>query len=570
MSLASLELVPSSPTRRGASLFLRVGAWSALSLSVVLSAGCSGAPGARSGSGPSTTAAPRPAPAPGASAVSSGSPGPAAPVEEPIYRSGEAADVLIRGGLVIDGSGAERRRADVVVRGDRVVFVGKVDPGVSAKLVVDASGAVVAPGFVDMHAHADPFEPCDQLLAMGVTTMVIGQDGLSNRLIGSFLRRLDKARPKLNVATLIGHATVRSNAGVKATKPADAKQRARIGAIVGEGMRDGAFGLSTALEYEPGRIADKEELAAAAAPVGEHHGVVMSHLRSEDDEAIDASIDELAAQCEATGARAHVSHLKIVLGKGEARARALLDHMDQIRKRGVEITADLYPYDASYTNLAILFPPWARPESDHGVTMKSPREDILAYLRSRVERRNGPGATVFGQHAGRFGGMTLEEAAKSVDKPFEEVLENVGPKATAAYFVLDDAVVERLFADPFVMVGTDGGKNSAHPRGFGAFARILERLVSKKHVVSLEEAVRKMTHLSTETLGIGDERGMVAPGYFADLVVFDPSKIRETATFAHPAAYALGMKAVLVNGVLSFKDERPTRAHAGRALRHRG
>ncbi len=295
----------------------------------------------------------------------------------------------------------------------------------------------------------------------------------------------------------------------------------------------------------------------------------MSHLRSEDDDAIEASLAELFDQCRGSGAGAHVSHLKIVLGKGTGRARRILALLDAERKRGTRVTADIYPYTASFTTIGILFPPFAKPPNDyHDANAKRHRE-LLDFLHARVVKRNGPGAMTFG--SGDHNGQTLEAAARAEGKPFEELLADLGPNgASASYRVMDETVVSTLFQDPFVMIGTDGGGGGPHPRGHGSFARVIRELVRAEGLVPLEEAVRKMTRLPAETLGWTDERGTIAAGLAADLAIFDPAAVKDNASYEQPHRMATGMRYVLVNGELAFEAGKLSNARAGRALRFHG
>ncbi len=525
--------------------------------SLLLSAACAS---------PAESAAPPPLLA-SATEIASASPPAAAPAPEPIFRSDEAVSVWIQGGDVIDGGPkAKRRRADVIVQGERITFVGRVDDGTKAERTVDARGLVVAPGFVDVHAHSDPLGNADHLLAQGVTTMVVGQDGYSpGEDLGAWLDQVAASRPRVNVAALVGHHTLRSSAGLGASPRVTDKHLARMTELVDRAMVAGAFGLSTGLEYEPGSAATADELARIARPVGERGGVVMSHLRSEDDDKIEASLAELFAQCQAAGARAHVAHLKIVLGKGKPRAQAILAAMQEARAGGLSVTADLYPYTASHTTLGILFPAFAKPPNEYARARTTRKEELRSHLRARVTQRNGPEAMILG--SGSHQGKTLAEASRREGLPFEDLLLALGPSGgTATYFVMDEAVMETLFQDPWVMVGTDGGGGAPHPRGHGSFARVLKRLVRERGLVSLEAAVHKMAALPASTLSLRD-RGRVAPGHAADLLVFDPAEVEDTASYAIPHAVAKGMRHVLVNGVLAVEDGRRTAGRSGKALR---
>lgn len=492
---------------------------------------------------------------------------PPPPPPPPPFFSDEPFDVLIRGGFVIDGSGSARKRADVLIRNDRIVHVGEIDARVRAKRLIDATGHVVSPGFFDMHAHGGPLGDVEYALAQGITTLVLGQDGQSPaENIKHWLAKVDASRPRVNIATLVGHVTVRMQSGAGMKKNPSAKEIDKMQVVVDQALREGAFGLSLGLEYDPGRSTEMPELVAVAEPVGKHGGVVMSHLRSEDDDRIHASLDELFEQCRRAKARAHIAHLKIVLGKGVDRAAELLAYMEKARSQGISITADLYPYAASYTSLSILFPDFARPPASYSAAKRKRRAELEAFVRARVDKRNGPAATVFG--TGVHAGKTLAAVAKEQGVPYERVLLDMGPNgAEAAYFVMDEAVVARLYTDPYVMIGTDGGGGGRHPRGFGAFARILDEYVEQRHLVPLEEAIRKMTSLPAQTLGLTGDRGCIAAGCAADVLVFDPAKIRVHADFSAPHRLATGMRFVLVNGIIEREEEKATQARSGKALR---
>lgn len=512
------------------------------------------------------TEPPRP-PAPNA-AVASARSAPAEPPASAAFSRKEPVDVWIHGGEIVDGSGAARRKADVVIVGDTIVHVGAVALDQAARTTLDATGRVVTPGFIDLHAHTDPLGRVDHLLAMGVTTIVVGQDGDSPASrVGAYLSEVEAARPRLNVATLVGHGTIRARILDKAESTPSDVELSAMAARVDEALDEGAFGLSLGLEYDAGKPADARELRALIAPVGRRGAVVMSHLRSEDDASIDAAIDELLLPCRETGARAHISHLKIVLGRGEARAAALLEKLAVARREGVRVSADLYPYTASYTTIGILFPDFARPPNAYAKAKRKRREELARHLRERVTARNGPSATVFG--TGRYEGRSLEEVATAERRAFEDVLIDLGPTgASATYYVMDEAVMRALMRDPFVSFGTDGAAAGAHPRGRGTFARAVGRYVRDERVLTLEEAVHKASVLAAESLGLRD-RGSLAAGMAADLVVLDPATLVDRADFAHPERKAEGVDAVVVGGQVAWLDGRTTDARGGHALRRR-
>lgn len=479
-----------------------------------------------------------------------------------------ALDVLIENGIVIDGRGGEPRAADVGIADGRILFVGDAAPGLAAHAArrIDAAGRVVAPGFIDLHAHGDPLATpaFENFLAMGVTTIALGQDGASPRTrhLAEWLDNVDRAGPGPNVAMFVGHGTLRRLAGIGREPRPSAAQVARMSELLDDALAV-AFGLSLGLEYEPGLHAGPGELAALARVVGSRDRLVASHLRNEDDGALHASIAELLALGE--HARVHVSHLKSVYGRGAARADEILALLQAARQSGIEVTADLYPYTASYTGIAILFPAWAKTEEDFARAKRERRDELAGWLRTRVEQRNGPGATLLGTRP--WTGRTLAEVAFEREMAFEDLLIDViGPNgASAAYFVMDEALQTRLLTDPFVAVASDGSPTAFHPRGYGSFARVIEHDVIGNGRLTLAEAVRKMTSLPAAILGLTD-RGVLAAGMHADVVVFDPAAVRAPADYIAPHRLAKGFDVVLVNGSLVRVAGEFTGTRAGRVL----
>lgn len=458
-------------------------------------------------------------------------------------------DLLVRNGRVLDGLGGPPLDADVVVDDGRIVDVGP--PGratIRADRVIDAAGRIVAPGFIDPHAHGDPFATpaFENFLAMGVTTIALGQDGESPAVddIGVWLDQVAAAGIGVNLAMFVGHGTLREQAGIGARAEPDI---AGIEALESrlDAALDHAFGLSFGLEYPPGLHAGELELRSLARIVGARDRVIMSHLRNEDDAELERSLDELIRQ--GSHARVHVAHLKSVYGKGPLRAEEILRKLNLARGAGVRITADLYPYTASYTGIGLLFPVWAKTQSDFEVARRTREPELAAYLRARVLARNGPAATLLGTapHAGK----TLADLERDLGKPFERVLiEDIGPEgASAAYFVMDEALQDRLLLDPHVAVCSDGSPTGFHPRGHGAFAKVIEEQVQAKGLLGLPEAVRKMTSLPASSIGL-DDRGRIAIGYAADLVVFDPARVRARSTYVEPLQHAEGFDVTIVNG----------------------
>ncbi|HEX6939074.1 MAG TPA: amidohydrolase family protein [Longimicrobiales bacterium] len=508
-----------------------------------------------------------------------------APDREPGDRAAAAPppgtyDWLIAGGTLVDGTGEAGRRADILVRDGRIAYIGEVDTAaVEARNRYDARGLIVAPGFIDAHAHGDPVDDpgFPNFLAMGVTTIVLGQDGGGPEAgtLPAHLDAVDAANPAVNIAYLIGHNTIRRESGVGYGEPGP-EGLARMARLVERALEAGAFGLSTGLEYDPGSRARLDELVAIARPVAAAGGVVMSHMRSEDADRVASSLAELIEQGRRAGVRVHASHLKIVLGRDPAQATALLDAMAAARADGVRITADVYPYTASYTGIGILFPDWARPPADYATVRRERRDELTGYLRRRVEARNGPRATLFG--SGDWAGRTLADVANELGRPFEEVLLEIGPRgANAAYFVMDEDVMATFLRDDHVAISSDGSPTMLHPRGYGSFARVIRRYVVEERMLTIEEAVRKMSGLTASIVGLSDParvdvpRGLVREGWAADLVAFDPAEVRDAADFTDPHRPAEGMRAVWVGGALAWRDGRAVEGPGnGTVIRARG
>ncbi len=464
----------------------------------------------------------------------------------------EKPSVYFREVLLVDGTGAAPRLADVVVAGDRIAAIGQ--PGGAAPRSarrVAGDGRVLAPGFIDTHTHGDPLvQSYEAFLAMGVTTILLGMDGSGPRLdkdldLRSWLAAADRAPLQLNVATLASHGTLRRAAAISdAERRPDDAALARLAAQLDAELAAGAFGLSYGLEYVPGIYAEAAELATLGRTVARRGGVVMSHMRSENDAEIDASIEELIAS--ARPARAHISHLKVVFGKGEARARRLLDHIAAQRRAGVKITADAYPYNAGYTGIAIVFPEWALPPTDYAAVVAARRQELRDYLIARMTRRGGPEALLIG--TAPYAGKTLAQAAQGAGLHFADFLIAIGPGGgSGAHFTMDEALQDALVLDPDVAISTDGGPGMRHPRATGTYAKLIESYVVNTGRLPIEQAVRKAALLPASILRLPD-RGVVKIGAKADLILFDPSRVKARSTYVDPFAKAEGFDMVMVNG----------------------
>lgn len=490
---------------------------------------------------------------------------------EVIENEGSRFDLWVRNGSILDGRSAEPEPADVLVRDGLIRYLGPVDSNAfTAATVIDASGKIVTPGFIDAHTHGDPLETpsFENFLAMGVTTICLGQDGSSpgEADTGNWMHRVADKEPGVNIALFAGHGTLRRLSGIGYEKTPDESSLERMKALLGDAMKAGCFGMSTGLEYTPGAYAGERELLALAKVIGENDGLIMSHLRSEDDHAVEEALRELLRQ--GRYCQVHAAHLKVVYGKGATRAEEVLALLDSARQETpYEVTADIYPYTASYTGIGIVFPHWAKAPNDYPTVRQQQREELLAHLRERIMTRNGPQATLFGTPP--YAGMTLAEVAADQNRPFEEVLLDIGPTgASGAYFVMDDTLQKRFLQSPYVMISSDGSPTMHHPRGYGSFPKIIESFVVKEQLLSLPEAIRKMTSLPAETIGLED-RGILAAGQAADILVFDPDSVRANASFTNPHQLASGFDYVIVNGNIALEQGRFSERRSGKVLKKR-
>ena len=487
-------------------------------------------------------------------------------------------DLAIRNARIVDGGGGAPVMGDVLVKGGRIAVVGKAPADAKAARTIDAQGRVLAPGFIDAHAHGEALDAAqgfENFLAQGVTTIVLGQDGSSPDGVGiepgakpvtlaEWFTRLEQTPPPVNIATLVGFGSVRDESGAPYNGPATRQHIARFSQLIGKAIAQGAFGASLGMEYVPMISATREELQAVAKAVGRHDGVVMSHMRSEDDDKVAAAIDELLAMGSDT--RVHVSHIKVVYGQTAAQGQAVLDQLAAARARGIRVTADVYPYLASQSGLALLFPDWAKVKTDFDIVRKERGNELSDYLYARVMKRGGPKATLMSTKP--YVGMTLEDISRERRKSFVDVLVNdLGPTGgSAAYFIMSAPTQDVFIKSPDVMTSTDGSPTMNHPRAYGTFARMIETYVQKEGL-ALPLAVKKMSAMTAAVLKLPD-RGQIRAGYKADLVLFDPAKVRETATWEKPQQLATGFDLVIINGKVARENGVTAQSRAGTVLRN--
>lgn len=466
---------------------------------------------------------------------------------------------LIRQALVIDGGGGPPRRGDVRVSGDRIVAVGQLAPDVGER-VVDAHGLTLSPGFIDTHSHHDRgLDAARDALAMvsqGVTTIVVGQDGGGS---AELLARLESQPVSVNVASYAGHGTIRSRVmGQDFARHATPDEIERMKPLVKAEMDAGALGVSTGLEYDPGIYSAPEEVLALAKVAGDAGGRYISHIRSED-RWFWAALDELITIGRVKRMPVQVSHIKLGMHDLWGQAEKLIGVLDRARASGVQLTADIYPYTYWQSNLGVLYP--KRNFSDAAET-----DFVLAHV-------SLPDDIIFNSFRGHpeYAGKTLAQIAvlrgTSPSKTLTDLLaEPGGVGAGIVAKGMADADIERLIKWPFANICSDGQSTGLHPRGFGSFSKVLGPYVRDRKLFTLEEAVRKMSSLAAANVGLSN-RGLVAPGYFADVVLFDPAVVADRADFGHAQAQAVGIHTVWVNGQVVFQGGKTTGVYSGRPLR---
>jgi dihydroorotase/N-acyl-D-amino-acid deacylase len=507
----------------------------------------------------------------------------AARAAEPAY------DLIIAGGVVYDGTGAAPVRADVGVRGDKIVRVGDL-AGASATRRIDATGLAVAPGFIDLHAHLEPIERmpgCESAVRQGVTTVLGGPDGNSPLPLGEFLARLDQLPLGANAAFLVGHGAIRSSVLKLVDRAPTPAELETMKGMVAQAMREGAFGLSTGLKYLPGTFAKTDEIVALARVAGAMGGIYTSHLREEGLGLIPAVKEAIQIGREAR-IPVELTHHKAIGKPSWGKTKETLALLDAARAEGLDVMADVYPYTASHTGLSVLIPSWALAggpvEFKQRVADPALRAKLKAGIIDAILTDRGGGDLRCVQFSAvtwqrDLEGRTLADwcaqrgLAPTPENGADLVIEGqLNGGAGCIYHAIAEEDVERILRHPQAMVASDGrlsrpGEESPHPRCYGTFPRVLARYVRETHLLALETALAKMTSMPARRLGLAD-RGRIAEGLQADLVVFDPATVRDLATYENPHQYPAGIPFVVVNGAVTVDGGRFTAARGGRVLRH--
>jgi N-acyl-D-amino-acid deacylase len=532
------------------------------------------------------------------------------------------ADLVLRGGRVIDGTGRGAQRADIAIAGGRIVAVGEVE-GVEARTVLDVGGLTVCPGFIDMHSHSDysliSAPEAESRIGQGITTEVMGNCGYSPAPVdparreatmewsgslgqgleytwtrlGEFLDRLEDLQVATNVLALVGHGAVRVAAMGFERRAPSATELERMRVLVAEAMADGAYGLSTGLIYPPATYSETDEIVAVARVAARHGGLYFTHMRNEANGLFDAVREALTIGREA-GIGVQVSHLKAAGARQWGRMGEVVSLIEEARRRGENVAADFYPYEAGGTFLYGILPPDLMEGGIEGLLARLPQPDT----RRRVADAISNGLDGWWNPVGAIGGWdevtvvelgskrrdllgrSVTEIGRMLDKdPLEAALDLLYEERGSVQIVIRmmrDGDIETVARTPWAMMGTDGSAESpraaeehlTHPRSYGTTARFLGDYVRRRETSTLEAAIHRMTGMPAARMGLR-ERGRIAPGLAADLVVFDPVAVADVATYAAPHRPPAGFQHVFVNGVAALKDGSFTYARAGRVLRRR-
>jgi len=499
-------------------------------------------------------------------------------------------DIILKHGKIIDGAGNPWFYGDVGIIKDKVVCIGDLSKD-KAKKTIDASGLIIAPGFIDVHTHIEGDEKktptADNFIYDGVTTVITGNCGSSNIDIHKYFKQLDSIKLSINVATLIGHNDVRRAVlGEKAVTP-DPAQLIQMQNLVDQAMRDGAVGFSTGLIYTPGLYSKTPEVIALARSAAKYHGVYTSHMRNESDKIFDA-INEAIDVGRQANMPVEISHFKVGLPNWN-KSDQMIAMVEKARAEGLDVTVDQYPYTASSTTLNVLLPDWLLDGGRDSVLKRLAdpviHQKVVDEMIKDMARRGrqhfdyavvahcDSDTTLNGKNIMQIN--IIKGRASTIPNEIETILDitKIG-SASMVFHGMNEDDVENILKFPLTMVASDSGirqfgSGVPHPRGYGSNARVLGYYVREKQLIRLEDAVRRMTSLPAQKFHLTG-RGLLQPGMFADIVIFDAGAVKDESTFEHPHAYSVGFKYVLVNGQLTVDNFKHTGSRNGAILRGPG
>jgi N-acyl-D-amino-acid deacylase len=494
-------------------------------------------------------------------------------------------DVLIRNGHVFDGNGNPWILADIGITGDRIRAVGRL-PGASAARVIDAAGLTIAPGFIDVHSHAGPGLATDglkhglPLLAQGITSVLVNPDGGGPTDLEAQRNRYRRQGIGPNVGLFVPHGSIRQNVMGMSDHDPDSEQIAKMVDMVRQGMRAGAIGLSSGLYYAPGSYSKTDEVIAMARMAAQFGGVYASHIRDEGDYNVGvlAAVQEVITIAEQAGLIGVVTHMKALGPASHGLSLALIERIEAARARGVQVYADQYPYNASGTGISgALVPRWAQVGGRDALLRRirgAERPKVVAEVKANIERRGGAETLVISRYSPdtSIEGRNIAELARKAGRAPEDYSLDLLERAEASLvsFNMSERDIELIMRQPWTMTCTDGdlvpmNQGKPHPRAYGAFPRKLRLYVRDRNVIDLPFAIRSMTSLPAQVFALKD-RGQIRPGAFADVLIFDPAKVNDAATYVEPHQLAEGMTYIFVNGELMRDNGKFTQALAGRVL----
>ncbi len=497
-------------------------------------------------------------------------------------------DLLITGAKIVDGSGAPWFYADIGIKGDAIAAIGPL-ANATATRRIDAHGLVAAPGFIDIHSHGRRgiFEvpTAENYLREGVTTFVEGPDGSSPVPLAPFLDRLSKTPMSVNVGSMVGQGSIREQVVGLADRRATPAEIERMKSMAEQAMRDGAFGLSTGLFYVPGSYTPTEEVIELAKVVGRMGGIHISHMREEAGHLLD-SVRETIRIGEEGRLPTQITHHKVIGRANWGASVETLKLVEEARARGVDVTIDQYPYTASSTGISSLFPRWSLEGGQKSLLERLAAPDQRARIKAAIvqairdDRGGGDAknvAIVSCTFDPKLAGKTLADltrargAAPTMENAAETAMElQEKGNCSAVYHAIGEQDVVRIMRSPYTMIASDGeipvfGQAAPHPRSYGTFARVLGVYVREQHVLSLEDAVRRMSGYPAARLKLWD-RGLLRPGMKADIVIFDPERVGDRATYEQPHQYSVGVRDVIVNGKPVLANGAVTSERPGRVL----